>query len=165
MTRTQFGYCAALLLAASVVSGCKPDEKLPTAEIKNAKEAIAQAERAGAVRYAQDDFQKSQTALQQAEEAHSHGNDAISNLRAVEAATLAAKAATAASSGEAQRADAAIAQATGAENASDGSTMPTEPTEPAQSEPTQSQTTSPEISSREPVSTESTRSESGRPQG
>ena len=164
MTRTQFGYCAAFLLAASVVSGCKPDETLPTAEIKNAQEAIAQAERAGAVRYAQDDFQKSQTALQQADEAHRHGNDAISNLRAVEAATLAAKAATAASSGETQRADAAIAQATGSENASSGSTMQAEASEPAQTEPAPSETTSPELASREPVSPESTRpDESGSP--
>ena len=145
MTRLLTGsLCAALLLTASTMSGCKPDPNLPTAEMKSAQKAIAQAERAGALRYAGDELKLAQTAFQQAAEAHSHGNDSISNLRAVEAATLAAKAATAASSGQAQRADAAIAQATGSARASDESMMETTPSETIASETTPSESAPPQ---------------------
>jgi hypothetical protein len=100
--------CAALLLTTAMVTACKPDPRLPSPEIKEAREAIDNAEKAGARRYAQPELQEAEDAFKLAQDAHVKGNEAISKLRSVEAAKLAAHAAAVASHGEAQRAGATL---------------------------------------------------------
>jgi hypothetical protein len=64
----------------ALLTSCAPDPNLPTAEMTEAQKAIEQAEKAGARRFAQPDYEEAQAAYKQAEDAHRHGDHALATV-------------------------------------------------------------------------------------
>jgi hypothetical protein len=95
---------ANLLGVVALLTSCAPDPNLPTAEMTEAEKAIEQAEKAGARRFAQLDYEEAQAAYKQAEDAHRHGDHALATAQAMRSADVAARAASLASNAETQRA-------------------------------------------------------------